>query len=90
MTNFHEIRRAPGEPEAAEAIIALVAALAVEIDGLFSRFRLSDGEAADLLREILFLTVHRWDQIDSREIWLLATLRRACLRRRGRCPALHP
>ena len=89
MTDFHEIRRAPGEPpEAVESVTALVAALTAEIDGLFSRFHLSEREAADLLREILLLAIYRWDQIDSREIWLLATLRRACLRRLRR--QAHP
>ena len=95
MTDLHQIRRAPDEPEAVEAITALAATLAAEIDGLFSRFRLSEQEAAELLREILFLAVLRWDQIDSREIWLLACLRRACLRRsylrrRGRHPSPQP
>lgn len=87
MTDFHEIRQAPGEPETAEAITALVAALAVEIDGIFARFRLGEQDAADLLREVLLLATYRWDQIASREIWLLATLRRACLRRLRRRPS---
>ncbi len=51
-----------------------------EIDAILSHFHLSQDEAEDLLREILLLVVHRWDGIDSREIWLLATIRRACLR----------
>jgi DNA-directed RNA polymerase specialized sigma24 family protein len=81
MSDFHQTRQAPGEPEAVESITALVATLAFEIDGIFSRFQLSQPEAADLLRETLLLAIYRWDKIDSREIWLLATLRRACLRR---------
>jgi DNA-directed RNA polymerase specialized sigma24 family protein len=81
MTDFHQTRQAPGEPEAVESITALAATLAFEIDGIFSRFHLSEPEAADLLRETLLLAIYRWDRIDSREIWLLATLRRACLRR---------
>jgi hypothetical protein len=94
MTDLHQIRRA-GEPEAVEAITALAAVLAAEIDGLFSRFRLSEREAAELLREILFLAVLRWDQIESREIWMLACIRRACIRRaclrhRGRRPSPQP
>jgi hypothetical protein len=86
MTDFHQIRQVPGEPEAVESITALVATLAVEIDGIFSRFHLSEAEAASLLRETLLLAIYRWDKIDSREIWLLATLRRACLRRLRRQP----
>ncbi len=95
MTDLHQIRRAPGEPEAVEAITALAAVLAAEIDGLFSRFRLSEGEADELLREILFLALLRWDQVESREVWMLACIRRACLRRsflrhRGRRPSPQP
>jgi DNA-directed RNA polymerase specialized sigma24 family protein len=81
MTDPQKVRENPERSDPTEAITALVAALAVEIDALFSRFRLSEEETEDLLREILLLAVYRWEQIESREIWLLATLRRACLRR---------
>jgi DNA-directed RNA polymerase specialized sigma24 family protein len=64
-----------------EPATALIAALAIEIDAILSHFHLSQDEAEDLLREILLLAIYRWDGIDSREIWLLATIRRACLRR---------
>lgn len=89
MTDFRQTRQAPGEPEAVESITALFATLAIEIDGIFARFHLSEPEAADLLRETLLLAIYRWDKIDSREVWLLATLRRACLRRLRR-QALPP
>ena len=81
MTDPQKVRENPERSDSAETITALVAALAVEIDAIFSRFRLNEEEIEDLLREILLLAVYRWDQIESREIWLLATLRRACLRR---------
>ncbi len=81
MTDFHHPLQAPREPDPADSITALVATLAVEIDGIFSRFHVSEPEAAELLRETLLLAIYRWDKIDSRETWLLATLRRACLRR---------
>jgi DNA-directed RNA polymerase specialized sigma24 family protein len=67
--------------DAVEPATALIAALAIEIDAILSHFHLSQDEAEDLLREILLLAIYRWDGIDSREIWLLATIRRACLRR---------
>jgi DNA-directed RNA polymerase specialized sigma24 family protein len=67
-----------------EPALALIAALAIEIDAILSHFHLRQDEAEDLLREILLLAVHRWDGIDSREIWLLATIRRACLRQVAR------
>lgn len=81
MTDPQKVRENPERSDSPEAITALVAALAVEIDAMFSRFRLSEEETEDLLREILLLAVYRWEQIESREIWLLSTLRRACLRR---------
>jgi hypothetical protein len=100
MIDLRHNRRAPDEPEAVEAITALAAVLTAEIDGLFSRFRLSEWEADELLREILFLAVLRWDQIESREVWMLAWIRRACIRRaclrrsdlrhRGRRPSPQP
>ena len=76
-------------PDRAALPHELVAALAIEIDAILSRFHLSEQEAEDLLREILLLAAYRWDVVDSREIWLLATLRRACLRRFQR-HASHP
>jgi len=81
MTDFHKVRQDPGKPEVLESVTAVISTLAVEIDALFSRYHLSAEEAAELLREILFLAIYRWDQIASHEIWLLATLRRACVRR---------
>ncbi len=81
MTDFHEARQGPGTPEAVEAVTAVVASLAPEIDAILVRFHLSEQEAAELLREILLLAIYRWDQIANHEIWLLATLRRACVRR---------
>lgn len=79
-----EETRPSGAGPASEPATALIAALAIEIDAILSHFRLSPDQAEDLLREILLLAVHRWDAIDSREIWLLATLRRACLARLDR------
>jgi DNA-directed RNA polymerase specialized sigma24 family protein len=70
-----------GPADIVEPATALIAALAIEIDAILSHFHLSQDESEDLLREILLLAIYRWDGIDSREIWLLATIRRACLRR---------
>lgn len=63
-----------------EPATALLQGLALEIDPLLSRFQLDEGEAEEILREALLLLACRWERIDSREIWLLAALRRACLR----------
>ena len=81
MIDFHESRSHPETSETSESIAAVAATLAREIDALFSRFRLDEEEAGELLREILLLAIYRWDQIANHEIWLLATLRRACVRR---------
>ena len=64
---------------------AHLAALSTEIDGLFSRFQMTEEESAELMREVLLLTIYRWDLVESQDLWLLATLRRGCLHRlRGR------
>ncbi len=62
---------------------AQIAALSTEIDGLFARFQMTEDEAADLMREVLLLTIYRWDLVESHELWLLATIRRGCLHRLG-------
>jgi DNA-directed RNA polymerase specialized sigma24 family protein len=81
MTNFHKARRGSGAPEAVATVTAVVSGLAAEIDAILTRFQLSERDAADLLSEVLLLAIYRWDQIANPEIWLLATLRRACVRR---------
>ena len=81
MADFPEIERRPEGSEPVESIAAVATALTLEIDELFARFRLSEEEAGELLREILLLAIYRWDTVENRETWLLATLRRACLRR---------
>lgn len=58
-----------------------LAALSTEIDGLFARFQMTEEESADLIREVLLLTIYRWDLVESHELWLLATIRRGCLHR---------
>lgn len=63
-----------------EPATALLQGLVLEIDPLLSRFQLDEGEAEEILRDALLLLACRWERIDSREIWLLAALRRACLR----------
>lgn len=68
-------------PDREEPATALLAKLGLEIEPLLSRFQLDEAEAETVLREALFLLVYRWERIDSREIWLLAAIRRASLRR---------
>ncbi|HEY3572002.1 MAG TPA: hypothetical protein VGP73_28995 [Thermoanaerobaculia bacterium] len=81
MNDFHKAHPGPGSPEAVEAVTAVVSSLATDIDAILARFHVSERDAADLLREILLLAIYRWDQIANHEVWLLATLRRACVRR---------
>lgn len=68
-------------PDREEPAAVLLEELGLEVEPLLSRFQLDETEAETVLREALLLLVYRWERIDSREIWLLATLRRACLRR---------
>lgn len=64
-----------------EPATALIEGLALEIEPLLARFQLDEGETEEVLRELLLLLTCRWERIDSREIWILAALRRSCLRR---------
>ena len=66
------------------APLALVGDLRLEIEPLLARFQIDVEEAEEILGEILLLLTYRWERIDSREIWLLAAIKRACLRRLGR------
>jgi hypothetical protein len=80
----------PGSLPEAETVTALLGDLRLEIEPLLARFQLDQDEAEEILREILLLLIYRWELVDSREIWLLATIKRACLRRlalRARGPA---
>jgi hypothetical protein len=63
---------------------ALLGDLRLEIEPLLARFQIHQKEAEEILDEILLLLTYRWERIDSREIWLLAAIKRACLRRLGR------
>lgn len=68
-------------PDREEPATTLLEELGLEVEPLLSRFQLDETEAETVLREVLLLLVYRWERIDSREIWLLAAIRRACLRR---------
>ena len=73
-----------GAPPEEEPVTGLFGDLRLEIEPLLARFQLSEGEVEEILHEVLLLLIYRWERIDSREIWLLAACKRACLRRLGR------
>lgn len=66
--------------QAPESISQLLGRLAPEIESVLASHRLTPEEAAAALQELLFLLTYRWDQLESRDIWALATLKRLCLR----------
>ncbi|HVR97409.1 MAG TPA: hypothetical protein VMW27_12390 [Thermoanaerobaculia bacterium] len=65
----------PGE------IPALLRRLGPEVERLLEGADLSDRETEEILREVLILLAHQWDRIESREIWLLAMVKRLRERR---------
>jgi hypothetical protein len=71
-----------------ETLTGLVGRLTGEIARLFDRLEIGAGEAGQILNEVLLLLAYRWDRIESRDLWLLATLERSCLRRRRPAAAL--
>lgn len=64
-----------------EPIADLLARLRPEIEQLLASHGLAEGEADEVLHEILFMLIYRWDRIGDRELWLLTALKRSCLRR---------
>jgi hypothetical protein len=62
-------------------IVDLLRRLRGEIERVFCAFELGEQEAEEILQEILSMLIYRWDRIANRELWLLATLKRSCLRR---------
>jgi hypothetical protein len=65
-----------------ETLPGLIGRLSGQIEPLFDRFGIQAEEAGEILREVLLLLVYRWDRIENRDQWLLATLERNCQRRR--------
>jgi hypothetical protein len=83
--------RGDGRSLGEEPACALLLRLLSEIEPLIASFELSEAEVEETLRELVALLVHDWERLGSREIWLLATLRRGCLRRvRRRQTAVSP
>jgi hypothetical protein len=62
-------------------IFDLLRRLRGEVEEVLSSFQLDEREAEEVLEEILGMLIYRWDRIANRELWLLATLKRSCLRR---------
>ena len=58
----------------------LLARLAPEVEAILASHQLSHAEAEGALQELLLLLTYRWDQLESRDVWSLATLRRLCQR----------
>jgi hypothetical protein len=65
-------------------ITGLLGRLGGEIELVLEQFHLSRPEAEEVLRDVLLPMVHRWDRLENRELWTLATLRRHCLRSASR------
>jgi DNA-directed RNA polymerase specialized sigma24 family protein len=64
-----------------EPILDLLRRLRGEVEQILASYELDEREAEDVLQEILSMLIYRWDRIANRELWLLATLKRSCLRR---------
>jgi hypothetical protein len=71
----------PHDSREDEPIVDLLRRLRGPVEQVFRAFRLGEHEAEEVLQEILGMLIYRWDRIANRELWLLATLKRSCLRR---------
>lgn len=58
----------------------LLARLATDVESVLAHHRLTQDEAEAALQELLVLLTYRWDQLQNRDVWALATLRRLCSR----------
>ncbi|HBL31804.1 MAG TPA: hypothetical protein DD490_33695 [Acidobacteria bacterium] len=70
--------------QAPESITQFLHRLAPEVEAVLANHQLPQVEAEMVLRELLLLLTYRWDQLESRDVWTLATLRRLCLRHASR------
>jgi hypothetical protein len=76
-----------------EPVAALLDRMRGEIEHTLAAYRLGEDEAEAVLQELVFMLVYLWDRIGNRELWLIAALRRGCLRRlqeRRAAPAADP
>jgi len=71
----------PHDSREHEPIVDLLRRVRGEVEQVFCAFALDEGEAEEVLQEILSMLIYRWDRIANRELWLLATLNRRCVRR---------
>jgi hypothetical protein len=65
---------------AQESMTQLLGRLAPDVESILAHHQLTPEEAEAALQELLILLTYRWDQLESRDVWTLATLRRLCLR----------
>ena len=73
-----------------EPISELLSRLRPEIERMLAIYALGDRAAEEVLHEILFMLIYRWDRIGNRDLWLLTTLRRSCVRRAEECAREQP
>lgn len=71
----------PSPPGPPGEILTLLRRLGPEVERLLDGSNLSDRETEEVLREVLILLAHQWDRIESRELWLLAMVKRMRERR---------
>jgi hypothetical protein len=76
-----------------ESVAALLDRMRGEIEHTLAAYRLDEAEAEGVLQELISMLVYLWDKIGNRELWLIAALRRGCLRQlqeRRTAPASDP
>ena len=63
-----------------EPIGELLQRLRPEIERILVSFDVPESAATDILQEVMVVLAYRWDRVNDREAWLLATIRRRCAR----------
>jgi RNA polymerase sigma-70 factor (ECF subfamily) len=63
----------------AETLDELLVRLRPRFRQVLARFRIPAQDAEDILQEALVAAVHKWEEIQDPEAWLMVTLRNRCL-----------
>lgn len=63
----------------AETLDELLVRLRPRFRQVLARFRIPAQDAEDILQEALVAAVHKWQEIQDPEAWLMVTLRNRCL-----------
>jgi RNA polymerase sigma factor (sigma-70 family) len=86
---------ATGTPDAAQTLLDLLERLGPRLRRILANYRVPAADAEDILQDAVLATLAKWDEIQSKEGWLLITVRNRSaayrqVKRRNRLMAMDP